>query len=453
MSYAERTSPEILLLEKLEEVDKALPPALWEQMRADVGMAESLERADKTMLPAVRQRKRMFLRDFVEKAVSMPLKIYPDVPPETERQLYRLHLFCCQRAIHCPEVRRNPFQLGFEALREMKTALTGMMISYRLIDPSCPYSWDRKFFETNIITDKDAEGRTVVKFNRIPPHIVPLAVTEELVTDWLIYRAYDNNGIRTLMDYKNNLLTLPDYQRGGAPESEFSRFERKMQEQRNREEKHKNQELDLEFRKTLVRSVAEQTAARMLNTGLSDLEILNQAYNADLNTLVDNRPSAARYAAHSLPGTAHSLPDTACSHFDAAQTLPSRSANPVEFDMTNGISNGIVQTACQPFPGMARRQSPPNLPRLRKLCPLRTRLLPRTRPNPLLPRSRNSRPAPPGKSEPPKRRSHLLWTKSSPAFWKNNLPNILKENFPFLLELSKFQSTIHKGKDYFSLAF
>ena len=75
MSYAERTSPEILLLEKLEEVDKALPPALWEQMRADVGMAESLERADKTMLPAVRQRKRMFLRDFVEKAVSMPLKI------------------------------------------------------------------------------------------------------------------------------------------------------------------------------------------------------------------------------------------------------------------------------------------------------------------------------------------------------------------------------------------
>ena len=46
MSYAERTSPEILLLEKLEEVDKALPPALWEQMRADVGMAESLDRAD-----------------------------------------------------------------------------------------------------------------------------------------------------------------------------------------------------------------------------------------------------------------------------------------------------------------------------------------------------------------------------------------------------------------------
>ena len=166
MSYAERTSPEILLLEKLEEVDKALPPALWEQMRADVGMAESLERADKTMLPAVRQRKRMFLRDFVEKAVSMPLKIYPDVPPETERQLYRLHLFCCQRAIHCPEVRRNPFQLGFEALREMKTALTGMMISYRLIDPSCPYSWDRKFFETNIIR----QGRRRPHRRQIQPY-------------------------------------------------------------------------------------------------------------------------------------------------------------------------------------------------------------------------------------------------------------------------------------------
>lgn len=303
MSSNELISPEIILLEKLEEVDRALPPALWQQMRSDVDMADSLERADSTMLPAVRRRKRMFLRDFVDKAVSLPLKIIPDVPPETAGQLYRLHLFCCQRAMHCPEVRHNPFRLGFEALREMKTALLGMMISYRLIDPSCPYSWSHSFFESNIITDKEADGRTVVIFRGIPPHIIPLAITEEMVTDWLIYRAYDNNGIRTLMDYKNNLLTLPDYQRGGAPENEFSRFERKMQEQRNREEKHKNQELDLEFRKTLVKSVAEQTAERLMGMGLSDLEILDRAYNGDLNTLINRNPSPHRASGYneSLP--------------------------------------------------------------------------------------------------------------------------------------------------------
>ena len=303
MSSNELISPEIILLEKLEEVDQALPPALWQQMRSDVDMADSLERADSTMLPAVRRRKRMFLRDFVDKAVSLPLKIIPDVPPETAGQLYRLHLFCCQRAMHCPEVRHNPFRLGFEALREMKTALLGMMISYRLIDPSCPYSWSHSFFESNIITDKEADGRTVVIFRGIPPHIIPLAITEEMVTDWLIYRAYDNNGIRTLMDYKNNLLTLPDYQRGGAPENEFSRFERKMQEQRNREEKHKNQELDLEFRKTLVKSVAEQTAERLMGMGLSDLEILDRAYNGDLNALISRNPSPHRASGYneSLP--------------------------------------------------------------------------------------------------------------------------------------------------------
>ena len=294
MAHTDIISPEIILLEKLEDIDRSLPPALWQQMRSDVALADSAERNNPDMLPAVRQRKRVFLRDFVDKAVSLPLKIIPGVPQETADNLYRLHLFCCQRAIHCPEVRHNPFRLGFEALREMKTALEGIMISYRLIDPSCPYSWDRKFFENNIIADKEADGRTVIRFCRIPPEIIPKAVTEEMVTDWLIYRAYDNNGIRTLMDYKNNLLTLPDYQRGGSPESEFSRFERKMQEQRNREEKHKNQELDLEFRKTLVKSVAEQTASRLMNMGLSDLEILEKAYNGDLNTLIDNRPGASR---------------------------------------------------------------------------------------------------------------------------------------------------------------
>ena len=275
---------------KLEEIDTSLPVTLWEQMRTDVTMAAAVEEADIRTLPAVKQRKRMFLRDFVEKAVNHPIHVYPEVPEETIRQLYRLHLFCCQRAIHNIEVKRNPFQLGFVALREMKTALMGMLISYRLIDPSCPYSWNHDFFEMNIITDKNADGDTVIKFNRIPPQIIPLAVTEELVTDWLIYRAYDNNGIRTLMDYKNNLLTLPDYQRGGAPENEFSRFERKMQEQRNRVERHKNQELDLEFRKTLVRNVAQQTANEMINSGLSASEILEQAFKADLSKLVINKP-------------------------------------------------------------------------------------------------------------------------------------------------------------------
>ena len=147
MAHTDIISPEIILLEKLEDIDRSLPPALWQQMRSDVALADSAERNNPDMLPAVRQRKRVFLRDFVDKAVSLPLKIIPGVPQETADNLYRLHLFCCQRAIHCPEVRHNPFRLGFEALREMKTALEGIMISYRLIDPSCPYSWDRKFFE------------------------------------------------------------------------------------------------------------------------------------------------------------------------------------------------------------------------------------------------------------------------------------------------------------------
>lgn len=287
MAHTDLIIPENVLLEKLEEIDTALLPALWQQMRQDVALAASEESANNTQLPAIRMRKKMFLSDFVNKAISLPVEITPkDVPEETLHQFYRLHLFCCQQAIHHPEVRHNPFYLGFSAIKEMKTALLGIMISYRLIEPSCPYSWSHDFFESHIIADKAPDGHTVICFKGIPSEIIPRAITEEMVTDWLIYRAYDNNGIRTLMDYKNNLLTLPNYQRGGAPENEFSRFERKMQEQRNREEKHKNQELDLEFRKTLVRNVAQQTADKMINSGMSAMDILQQAFQADLSNLV-----------------------------------------------------------------------------------------------------------------------------------------------------------------------
>ena len=90
MAHTDIISPEIILLEKLEDIDRSLPPALWQQMRSDVALADSAERNNTDMLPAVRQRKRVFLRDFVDKAVSLPLKIIPGVPQETADNLYRL---------------------------------------------------------------------------------------------------------------------------------------------------------------------------------------------------------------------------------------------------------------------------------------------------------------------------------------------------------------------------
>ncbi len=274
--------PEIVLLEKLEETDNSFAPALWDGLKTEIIIADEAEKA----LPApIRHKKKMLLSDFVNKAVSLPLEISPKLSPEAEKQLYRLHLFCCQQSIHAPEVRRNPLVLGFHALGEMKLALMGVMISYRLIDPSCPYNWNRTFFESNIVTHKGPDGHTIVTFKHVPAELINKAVNEEIITDWLIYRAYGHNGIRTLMDVKNRLQTLPDYKRGGHPSDEFSRFERKMREQFNRKEMRKEEALDLEFRKTLVKSVAEQTANQLLASGMSMQDILAQAFSADLSKI------------------------------------------------------------------------------------------------------------------------------------------------------------------------
>ncbi len=274
--------PEITLLEKLKEVNNSFSPVLWESLRKEIALAED----DENNLPvAVRRKRKMFFSDFVNKAISLPLEISPQLSPEAEKQLYRLYLFCCQQSIHCPEVRHNPLILGYHALDEMKLALEGIMISYRLIDPSCPYKWNRTFFERCILTHKGSDGHTIIDFGSLPEDIINKALNEEIVTDWMIYRGYGHNGIRTLMDVKNHLQTLPNYKRGGHPADEFSRFERKMREQFNRKELRKEEALDLEFRKTLVRSVAEQTAGQLIASGMSAQDILAQAFTADINKL------------------------------------------------------------------------------------------------------------------------------------------------------------------------
>ncbi|MBP5698242.1 MAG: hypothetical protein J6W96_01780 [Alphaproteobacteria bacterium] len=278
--------PEIALIEKIEELDTSLSPTLWEQMKTEA----SQEKDQDSLLPKNKRiKKRVLLSDFVNKAISFPLEITPEPSPLAQQQLTRLHLFCCQQSIHNPEVRHNPLILGFNALKEMKMALIGILTSYRLIHPECPYSWNETFFEDKIMLHKGPDGHTIVRFlSPLTADVVNNAVSEELVTDWLIYRAYDNNGIRTLMDIKNNLIDLPNYKRGGKPSAEFSRFERKMQEQRNKQKQTNDNVLELEFRKTLIQSVAGHAAQQLLASGVTVSELLNQAFNGDLTQITQN---------------------------------------------------------------------------------------------------------------------------------------------------------------------
>lgn len=288
--------PEITLIQKLEEIDNtSLPPVIWQQMRNDVAVYNE----DKKLPASSRIKKRLLFSDFVNKAINFPIQATPELAPEVERQLYRLHLFCCQQTIHNPEVKHNPLLLGFRALEEMHIALIAMFISYRLIHPECPYSWNREVFQNKIVTHKGADGHIIISFKRpITADIVNAAISEDIVTDWMIYRSAEHNGIRTLMDIKNNLLDLPNFQRGGNPESEFSRFERKMQEKRNRKKEQQNDALELELRKKIVETVTGKAVEQMLTSGVSAMELLNQAFNGDISALISQ---TAAETSSSLP--------------------------------------------------------------------------------------------------------------------------------------------------------
>ena len=277
--------PEIKLIEKLEEMETTLSPTVWQQIKNEITISVSEQN-----LPDLKQKKRHWLiSDFVNKAISQPLEIIPKLSPDVEKQLYRLHLFCCQQAVHNPEVRHNPLILGYRALEEMHMALVGILVSYRLIHPECPYSWSEDFINKSLLTHKGPDGHSIIQFpDFLSPDILNIAITEDIVTDWLLYRAYDHNGIRTLMDIKNNLLDLPDFKRGGKPSAEFSRFERKMQEKRNKKQEKQNEALELEFRKTMIQNVAQEAVAQLLSSGISAAELLNQAFNGDIKKLTEN---------------------------------------------------------------------------------------------------------------------------------------------------------------------
>lgn len=277
--------PEVKLIEKLEEMETTLSPTVWQQIKNEITISVS-----EGNLPDLKQKKRHWLiSDFVNKAINQPLEIIPKLSPDAEKQLYRLHLFCCQQAVHNPEVRHNPLILGYRALEEMHMALVGILVSYRLIHPECPYSWSEDFINKSLLTHKGPDGHCIIQFpNFLSSDILNAAITEDIVTDWLLYRAYDHNGIRTLMDIKNNLLDLPDFKRGGKPSTEFSRFERKMQEKRNRKQETQNDALELEFRKTVIQSVAQEAVAQMIASGMSTTDLLNQAFNGDIKQLTEN---------------------------------------------------------------------------------------------------------------------------------------------------------------------
>ncbi len=279
-------SPEIILIDKLEELDSTLAPSVWEDLRQEVADNQFLEDNDRTTLPAVRHRKKIFIQDFVNKAISLPLEVYPEVDVETMRQLYRLQIFACQRVVNLPSVKFNPFSLGVESLTEMKTALVALLVTQGLINPSSSrHSWTREFFEKCVYLDKGPDGHTIINIRRIPSTYLEEAITDSLITDWFIYRAYDNRGIRTLMDMKNHLIDLPNYMRGGNPVVEFSRFQRKFREQENKKRVARDEALDLEYRKTIVKEVAYAQANNLISSGLSANEILEQAFNSDLQNL------------------------------------------------------------------------------------------------------------------------------------------------------------------------
>ena len=68
-----------------------------------------------------------------------------------------------------------------------------------------------------------------------------------------------------------------------------------MQEEKNRVQKRKDEALDIEFRKVMVQKIAEETANKLISSGMNKTELMNKIFRADLSSLLEDDREEKNY--------------------------------------------------------------------------------------------------------------------------------------------------------------
>ena len=235
------------------------------------------------------------IRQFAQKCANMDIQSNIALTQKQITLLKQLHVLGINRALALPEVMRDPRKIVYYANDELKLGLVAILMTHVLNNHLSKAKYTEDFFLEHLTVYTNKQGTVkYIDLIDIEDKIFQSALYDEIVYDWIIYRSPGSRGIKALSDEKTESLGLEGFSRGLSPVSEFSRFERKYFETKQKKTKEDRESAQRAFRNTFVKQVAQEAAKQLLKTqdpmSLAKLLFATKDYEAEIQNLLDDMP-------------------------------------------------------------------------------------------------------------------------------------------------------------------
>jgi len=235
------------------------------------------------------------VRGFAQKVADMDIESNVALNEKQIGLLKQIHILAINRALSVPEVLRDPRKISYYANDELKLGLCAILMTHALINHLSKAKYTEDFFLKHIFVYTNQEGTVkCVDFNDTEEKAVQSALYDEIVYDWLIYRAPGSRGIRALSDEKTFSQGLKNFASGLSPISEFSRFQRKYFEEKQKKTKDDRDSAQKAFRNSFVKQVAEAAAKQLLEKQdpmeIAKLLFAGKDYETEIQNLLSDMP-------------------------------------------------------------------------------------------------------------------------------------------------------------------
>ena len=229
------------------------------------------------------------VREWAERCACMDIKTNVQLSPEQINLLKKLHILAINFALTQPESQRDPRKISYMANDELKTGLTAILLTYVLTNSLSKSKYTKEYIFKNIVVWTEDDGSAKhIDFSGIEHYIAQDAVFAEIIYDWILYRSPEGRGINTLSDEKTHFQGLNNFKRGMSPISEFSRFERKLFESKQKKMQEQKEATQQAFRDSFVQQVAIAAAKQMLEKG-DAMQMAHQLFaSADYSQEIEN---------------------------------------------------------------------------------------------------------------------------------------------------------------------
>lgn len=232
---------------------------------------------------------------FAKKAADMDIASNVPLTSKQLSLLRQIHVLAINRALSVPEVMRDPRKITYVANSELKLGFIAVLMTHVLTNHLAKAKYTEDFFFENIAVYADTTGTVKhVDLTDVEEKIVQGALTDEVVYDWIIYRSPGSRGIRALSDEKTEAQGLKNFASGLSPVSEFSRFERKYFEEKQKTAKENRESAQRAFRSGFVRQVAEAAAKELLKTqnpmDMAKLLFATKDYEQEIQNMLADLP-------------------------------------------------------------------------------------------------------------------------------------------------------------------